>query len=393
MRLGLSALAIHTPGGIGRYARILAAILLTRFDGELHVFLQRRRDMRAILKELPKAEAERFILRDNVRLHFSGFSAFPRYILHQMELPRVFLPLDLDAYLNPDHILPNLRDVNSHCVIHDTTPYSSLNLLGAKAQLIYRVSGKASLKRAKTLICVSEHTRTKMKELFPSLESKLRTVASCIAPKFNKARTDAYRRLGTIDIETVYGNLSIPLPYVLHVGVAGPRKNLPAFLAAFREVKLRMFPHRLIIVGGRANPPPKLKQPVHQIALPNGSCLSPESTLPDVLHLGRIGDDDLISLYRHADLLALPSLDEGFGYPVLEALAFRTPALTAKDSPLARMPGVATIPDVRDSASIAAALEDTLRGLSNLTSKLAENFPIDYYSCDRYLRDLLAAIR
>ena len=392
MRLGISALAIHTPGGIGRYARILAAVLLTRFDGELHVFLQRRRDMQAILSELPRVEAERFVLRDNVQLHFSGFPAFPRYILHQLELPGVFRPLNLDVYLNPDYVLPSLPGVSCHCTVHDTTPYEAPHLLGAKAQLIYRVSGRQSLSRAKTLICASEQTRARMISLFPSLEPKLRTVVPCLAPKLRQSGADAYRRLDTIYVETARGAVSIPLPFVLHVGVAGPRKNLPALLAAFNEVKLRMFHHRLVVIGGRAKPLPRQEAPVRQVALPDGSCLSLESQLPDVLHLGRVSDDDLVSLYRHADLLVLPSLEEGFGYPVLEALAFRTPALTASNSPLAHLPGVATIANVRDPVSIASALEDALRRLPDLASELSAGFSSDYYSCDRYLRDLLAAI-
>ncbi len=393
MILGLSALAIHTPGGIGRYARILAAVLLTRFNGELHVFLQRRRDMQTILNELPRAEAERFVLRDEVQLHFSSFSAFPRHMLHQLELPEVFRRLNLDAYLDPDYVLPNLSGIGCHCVIHDTTPYAAPFLMGVKAQLIYRISGPASLRRAKTLICVSKQTRARMVELYPSLEPKLHTVVSCLAPKFSKAGSDAYSRLSMVDVETVHGIVSVPLPFVLHVGVAGPRKNLPALLTAFTEVKLRMLPHRLVIVGGRAKPLPRQDRPLHEIALPDGSCLRPDSPLPDVLHLGRVSDDDLVSLYRHADLLVLPSLEEGFGYPVLEALAFRTPALAANDSPLAHLPGVATITDVRDPASIAAALEDALRRLSDLASEISAGFSIDYYSCDRYLRDLLTAIR
>jgi len=393
VRLGISALAIHTPGGIGRYARILAAVLLTGFDGELHVFLQRRRDMQAILNELPRAKAERFVLHDKVQLHFSSFPVFPRHMLHQLELPGVFRQLNLDAYLDPDYVLPNLSGIGCHCVIHDTTPYAAPLLMGAKAQLIYRISGPTSLSRAKTLICVSKHTRDRMAELFPSLESKLHTVVSCIAPKFSMAGSETYRHLSAVDVETVHGIVSIPLPYVLHVGVAGPRKNLPALLTAFNEVKLRMLPHRLVVVGGRAKQLPKQERPLHEIALPDGSCFRPESPLPDVLHLGRVSDDDLVSLYRHADLMVLPSLEEGFGYPVLEALAFRTPALAAKDSPLAHLPGVATISDVRDPASIAAALEDALRRLSHLASELSSGFSIDYYSCDRYLHDLLTAIR
>jgi glycosyltransferase involved in cell wall biosynthesis len=277
-------------------------------------------------------------------------------------------------------------------VIHDTTPFANPHLLGIKAQLIYRTSARVSLKRAKSLICDSAYTRLRMQELFPALGSKLKVIPCCLAPKFSYAGSEAYRRLNSVNVETVHGVVSLPQPFILHVGVAGPRKNVPALIASFHEVKLRMFPHRLVLVGGHAKPLPKQSRPLPQVALPDGSTMQPVRPLPDVLHLGPVSDDDLIALYRHADLVVLPSLEEGFGYPVLEALAFRTPALTARDSPLADLPGVALIPDVRNPATIAAELEDALRRLPELASQLSSDFSLDYYSCERYLRDILSLI-
>ncbi len=348
--------------------------------------------MRAILSELPETEAGHFILRRNTRLHFSRFPFLPRHVLHQIELPLVFRSLDLDAYLDPDYVLPNLPGVACHCVIHDTTPYAAPHLMGIKAQLIYRTNVRISLKRARGLICVSNRTHARMAELFPSLESKLRVVPSCLAPKFSFAGAQAYRHLDSVNIETIHGAISIPQPFILHVGVPGPRKNIPALMAAFSEVKLRMFPYRLVFVGGHAKRLPKQSQSIPQVALPDGSTMQALRPLPDVLHLGQVSDDDLVTLYRHADLLVLPSLEEGFGYPALEALGFRTPVLTSVDSPLANLPGVAVIPDVTDPGSIAAALIDALRHLPDLASQLSSGFSLDYYSWDRYLKDMLAVI-
>lgn len=390
MRLGVSTLAIHTPGGIGRYARILTAALLRYFDGELHLFVQRNSDLDLVQRELPEAPAK---IRPQVRLHLSPLPLLPRYLQHQWLIPRAFNELKLDHYLDPDYILPLLERTPCTLVVHDTTPYRSLRMLGAKARLIYGISARPSLARAERIICVSERTREKLAELFPQHEAKMKTVASCLSPRFEAASHSSYRRLETVSVETQYGPVAIPQPFILHVGVPGPRKNLPALLHAFREVKLRMLPHRLVLVGGKAEPLNAGREgaPVPEAALPAGTAPA-SGSLPDILPVGRVSDEDLITLYRHADLLVLPSLEEGFGYPVLEALTFRTPALTSSSSPLAGLPGVAAISDPGDAAVVAGALEDALRRLPELAQQLTENFHAPEFSCERYVREMLAAI-
>jgi glycosyltransferase involved in cell wall biosynthesis len=392
VRLGVSTLAIHTPGGIGRYARILAASLLLHFDGELHLFVQREGDLEIVLQEMPDSAPSHF--RPEVKLHISPVPSLPRHLQHQWLIPRAFNGLGLDAYLDPDYILPLLENTPCTCVVHDTTPYSSFQMLGAKARLIYGLSARPSLNRAQRIVCVSEHTRAKLAQLFPRHSVKMRTVTSCLSPRFEAASRKSYRRLDAVSVQTEYGPVAIPQPFILHVGVPGPRKNIPVLLEAFKDLKLRMFPHRLVLVGGKAQwfGVNNAAAPVPQAALSAGMTSCGTDVLPEVLPVGRVSDDDLISLYRHADLLVLPSLEEGFGYPVLEALAFRTPALAGSASPLAKLPGVATIPNPASAASVAEAMEDALRGLPELAAQMAENFHPAEFSCERYVQELLAAI-
>jgi glycosyltransferase involved in cell wall biosynthesis len=265
-------------------------------------------------------------------------------------------------------------------------------MLGPKARIIYGLGAKTALRKAHRLICVSEVGKEKLMGLFPEYADKLRLVESCLAPKFSSASAEAYRPMNSVLIRTSLGEVDLPRPFILHVGVHGPRKNLDVLLEAFMELKLRMLPHRLVLAGGQARSLPRVQNPVPSVVLSDGSTMQQQAPPPDVLHLGRVSDDDLVTLYRHADLLVLPSLEEGFGYPVLEALAFRTPALVTDGSPLAHLAGVAKFRDVHNVAAIASDLEDTLRNLPSLAGEISAGFNLQHYSCDRYLEDLMDAL-
>ncbi len=385
-------LAIHTPGGIGRYARILGATLLTHFQGELHLFLASKGDLNRILNELSPEIAGNFELSANTHLHYSWLPLAPRFVMHQLEVGSVFGRIGLDAYLDPDYVLPKLSSVPSFCVVHDTTPFTSPKMLGAKARIIYGIGARSALQKARCLIISSPGVANSLTELFPCFAHKLRLVEACLAPKFAAACATPYRPQSLIRVQTEIGEVTLPQPFILHVGVPGPRKNIETLIKAFGEAKLRMFPHRLVFVGGKAKASLKQQQPIPQVALPNGMSVQQITQLPEIVHLGHVSDDDLVALYRHADLLLLPSLVEGFGYPVLEALAFRTPALVSAGSPLSHLPGVAQIHNPRDYIAMASEIEDALRDLPRLSAEIASAFSISHYSCERYLTELLAAL-
>jgi glycosyltransferase involved in cell wall biosynthesis len=152
------------------------------------------------------------------------------------------------------------------------------------------------------------------------------------------------------------GELGVRGPFLLAVGTLEPRKNLPRLLDAFGEAAAELPDHWLVVVG-----------PVGW-----GPRLRPTWDSVRVKLAGRVGDRLLHALYQAADGLAYPSLYEGFGLPVLEAMANGTPVLTSDRSSLPEVAGgAALLVDPLDRAAIAAGLV-RLAGDAALRDRLTE---------------------
>lgn len=136
-------------------------------------------------------------------------------------------------------------------------------------------------------------------------------------------------------------------PYVLYVGNRKPHKNVPRLLAAFAQVSARHPEVRLVLSG-----PPD--EETRHLALAHG-------IYPQLVFAGSIPEERLPGYYRGASVLALPSLYEGFGLPVLEAMACGTPVLTSTTTSLPEVAGgAARLVDPEDTEAIAAGLDELL---------------------------------
>jgi glycosyltransferase involved in cell wall biosynthesis len=141
--------------------------------------------------------------------------------------------------------------------------------------------------------------------------------------------------------ERLLRDLGVRGPFLLAVGTLEPRKNLPRLLDAFGEVAGELPGHWLVVVG-----------PVGW-----GPRLRPTWDSVRVKLAGPVGDALLHALYQAADGLAYPSLYEGFGLPVLEAMANGIPVLTSDRSSLPEVAGdAALLVDPLDRAAIGAGL-------------------------------------
>lgn len=139
-----------------------------------------------------------------------------------------------------------------------------------------------------------------------------------------------------------------PMPwarYLLYVGTLQPRKNLPRLIAAFAQATTH--PDTQLLIAGRAG---WLSEPLAEIARAHG--------VADRVHmLGFVPDADLPSLLAGARAFVFPSLYEGFGMPVLEAMASGAAVLTSTTSALPEVAGAAAcLVDPTDVAAIAAGL-------------------------------------
>jgi glycosyltransferase involved in cell wall biosynthesis len=152
-----------------------------------------------------------------------------------------------------------------------------------------------------------------------------------------------------VDPRETLARLGLERPYVLCVSSDHPRKNLPGMIAAFEQVAAEV-PHDLVLAG------PAVWASEQVRARIAGSPVAPR-----IRRLGLVSEADLIGLYSGADLFVLPSLYEGFGFPVLEALACGCPTITTSVSSLPEVSGdAALLTPPGDDDALAAALRRAL---------------------------------
>jgi glycosyltransferase involved in cell wall biosynthesis len=140
-------------------------------------------------------------------------------------------------------------------------------------------------------------------------------------------------------------------PYFLHVGVLEKRKNIVRLVAAFAQLHAAYPNYKLVLVGNtpvklQLNDAPAIEQAIASFGLQDA-----------VVCLGYLEADALATIYSHAFAYCLPSLNEGFGLPVLEAFHFKLPLICANTSALPEVAGDAALfVDPYNSNSIAAAM-------------------------------------
>jgi glycosyltransferase involved in cell wall biosynthesis len=203
---------------------------------------------------------------------------------------------------------------------------------------------------AARVIAVSQATAHDLTELYGVEPGRITVVPLGADPPGPGDQAAAARLLG---------DLGVRGPFLLAVGTLEPRKNLPRLLAAFGEVTDELPDHHLVVAG-----------PVGW-----GPTLRPTWDSVRVKLAGPVGDAVLHALYRGADGLAYPSLYEGFGLPVLEAMAHGLPVLTSGRSSLPEVAGdAALLVDPLDRGSIAKGLVRLVND-SALRRRLADAGP------------------
>jgi glycosyltransferase involved in cell wall biosynthesis len=190
-----------------------------------------------------------------------------------------------------------------------------------------RFTVKRTLKRAARVLTPSEFSRRAILRHYPMDEDKVVVVPNAVSSGFRAMEREVAR-------SAVQQRFGVPGPFVLTVGDLQPRKNHLGLLAAFREV-LKAHPkltHQLVFVGKETWYSKELHQAVDR------------SGIRDRVHFtGFVEDADLVQFYGACDLFVFPSFYEGFGLPILEAMACGRAVACSN---------AAAMPEVADSAAI-----------------------------------------
>lgn len=176
------------------------------------------------------------------------------------------------------------------------------------------------------LITFAEHTREDIRRVRPTS-----TVPTCVVPE---GIHPLFRRLGADERSpAALERLGVRAPYVLSVCSHEPRKNLDALIRAFaRAVTERDLPHQLVLVGRAGHGSRRLDEAIAQSGAGDR-----------VLRTGYVSDEDLLQIYNHADLFVYPSKYEGFGLPLVEAMACGVAIVTSNTSSMKEVAGDAAV--------------------------------------------------
>lgn len=200
-----------------------------------------------------------------------------------------------------------------------------------------------SVRRAAAVITISNSTRRDVIELLGADPAKVRTVYCGV--------DEAFRPRPAAEIELFRAKHSLPDPFILFVGTLEPRKNIDGLIRAYahwRQQESQAPP--LVIAGGKGWYYQTIFELVEALDLA-GSIYFP----------GYLPQAELPLWYNAADLLVYPSHFEGFGLPVLEAMACGTPVITSTAASLPEVAGAAArLVEPEDTAALARALTDVM---------------------------------
>ncbi|MGM7681452.1 glycosyltransferase family 4 protein [Cytobacillus sp. Hm23] len=232
---------------------------------------------------------------------------------------------DLDLIFSPFFPIPEHRNFKGVLTIHDLIPLKLVECY--KDTQVYELMDqyiRNTVKHIEHIIAVSNHTKNDIIELFSVEEERITVIHPGLDNIFLSKQ-----EINNHDKVNLFNKYNIDKPYILSVCSFEPRKNLDRILSAYE--KLRDSHHEQIgwvLVGGGLSLYAKLLSNIQ-----NSKYNS------DIVITGYIPDQDLLTLYTNAECLIYPSLYEGFGLPVIEAMACGTPVVISNSSSLREVGG------------------------------------------------------
>jgi glycosyltransferase involved in cell wall biosynthesis len=318
------------PGGTGTYVReLLPALRAADPTLDLTVFhaRQERPVPLAELDGIPRVELAR-----GIRALYPSWN-----LVGRPALPPSLAGAGVLHAPSPVAIPPARQGQRLVVTVHDLAFRLYPSLFPPAWRAIYRTGLRRAVRHADAIVAISRHTAHDLARHAAVEPARIHVIP--LAASLSETVEDP---------EPALERLKVPRPYLLFVGTLEPRKNLVRLVRAYRRVAVRL-PHTLVLAG----PAGWRTQRLHRELSLRGP--------GRILLTGRVSSADLDALYRGAAAFCYPSLYEGFGLPVVEAMARGVPTVIADASSLPEVAGDAALrANPRSVRSLTGALERIL---------------------------------
>ncbi len=243
-----------------------------------------------------------------------------------------------DVLLVPAHVIPLIHPKASVATVHDLGHLYYPEAYPSATLKYLAWSTRHNIQTASHLLADSETTKLDIMKHFGAPDQRITVVYPGVSPRF-------YAEYPPADLTAVKAQYGINGRYLLYVGTLQPRKNVERLIEAFAIAKRTAgFPERLVLAGRMGWLPEGIMRRLRDM----GEAVTLAGYVPEI---------DLGALYAGATALVLPSLFEGFGMPVIEAMASGTPVIAANAASLPEVAGdAAVLFDPYSTAALAEAL-------------------------------------
>jgi len=324
----------HFPG-IGRYVVNMAQAMIPLLGQDERLILLRdptkpsRWDLTALAGE---------------RVQVVDVPCSPFSLRQQWAIPRILHRLRADLYHSPYYLMPYRVGLPTVLTVHDLIPLLFPRQSTWQARLLFRWALMLALRTSRRVIAVSEATARDLQARFRVLSGQVSVIPEAPDPAF-------YPR-PLPEIEAIRRQYGLPESFVLYLGSNKPHKNLTRLVEAWAQVTQYGIRSTFIIAGLWDPRYPQARQQADALRL--GECIR---------WLGPVPEANLPALYSGATLFVFPSLYEGFGLPVLEAMACGTPVICSNTSSLLEVAGQAAV--LVDPLNVGALTEALRRVLTD----------------------------
>lgn len=359
MRIGVMLRSIGEPGGIGVYTQNLLKALF-RLDQKNQYFL--------IYRRLDQLGA------------FVGFGNVTEKVIRapsklwwdQVSVPRLAKDEWLDIIFNPKLSVPLLSRSKTILVMHGAEQFVVPQAFKWHDRLYFTIANPLYCKRASAIISMTHLGAKHISQYMGANPEKIHIISEAYNERcrvLNKEEKDVAKR-----------KYALPDRFILFVGGLSPLKNFGNLLRAYAMTR-NVLPHKLVVVG------------FNRFKFTKDLLLVDQLNLRDeVVFMGYVPDEDIPLFYNLADLFALPSLYEGFGIPILEAMACGCPVITSKTGCSPEVAGDAgVLVDPYNPQEIADAMVRVLTNESLKQKLISQGLQrVQDFSWDKCARETLA---